>query len=46
MSTITTARVPTLGPARCALVGSPTASLLGRYTERDTGVKREIARGE
>ena len=44
MSTITTAPTPTLDPALGALETFPAASRLGRYTERDTGAMREIAR--
>jgi hypothetical protein len=42
MSTITAA--PALDPAPGALETSSAASRLGRYTERDTGAMREIAR--
>ena len=44
MSTITAAPTPALDPAPGALGTSPAASRLGRYTERDTGAVREIAR--
>jgi hypothetical protein len=44
VSTITTAPTPTLDPVPGALETSPAASRLGRYTERDTGAVREIAR--
>src|SRR5450631_1692213 len=44
VSTITTAPAPALDPAQGAVGTSPAASRLGRYTERDTGARREIAR--
>ena len=44
MSTITGAPTRALDPAPGALGTSPAASRLGRYTERDTGAVREIAR--
>jgi hypothetical protein len=44
VSTITTAATPALDPAPGALETSPAASRLARYTERDTGAVREIAR--
>jgi hypothetical protein len=44
MSTIATAPRTALDPAPGALGISPGASRLGRYTERDTGAVREIAR--
>ena len=44
MSTITAAPAPALDPAPGALGTSPTTSRLGRYTERETGAVREIAR--
>jgi len=44
VSTITTAPTPAFDRASGALGASPRASRLGRYTERDTGAVREIAR--
>ena len=44
MSTIATAPTPSLDPAPGAPETFPAASRLGRYTERDTGAVREIAR--
>jgi hypothetical protein len=44
VSTITAAPTPALDHAPSALGTSPTASRLGRYTERDTGARREVAR--
>jgi hypothetical protein len=44
VSTITAAPTPALDPAPGALGTSPATSRLGRYTERDTGAMREIAR--
>jgi hypothetical protein len=44
VSTITTAPTPAFDPAPGELAGSPAALRLGRYTERDTGASREIAR--
>jgi hypothetical protein len=44
VSTTTATPTPALDPAPSALGTSPTASRLGRYTERATGASREIAR--
>jgi hypothetical protein len=44
VSTITAAPTPALDPGARALETSPAASPLGRYSERDTGAVREIAR--
>jgi hypothetical protein len=44
VSTITAAPTPALDLAPGALATSPRPSRLGRYTERDTGAVREIAR--
>jgi len=44
VSTITAAPKPALDFAQGALGNFPAASRLGRYTERDTGARREIAR--
>jgi hypothetical protein len=44
VSTITAAPTPALDPALRAQGTSPTTSRLGRYTEYQTGVVREIAR--
>jgi hypothetical protein len=44
VSTIATAPTPSLDPAPGAPETFPAASRLGRYTERDTGAVREIAR--
>src|SRR5271167_1318809 len=44
VSTITAAPAPALDPAPRPQGTSPAASRLGRYTERDTGAVREIAR--
>jgi hypothetical protein len=43
VSTITAA-APSVDPARSAFETSPTATRLGRYTDCDTGERREIAR--